>query len=170
MDTEASLPNWYLDLIGDVGNTDSRIGLPEQLEIARQLFDAPAHERRVVLADIKHRNWARFPRFERLACQSERPGRPQERLRSVLIFGSLHWDDADIRDQIVAIAWTYHLCRAAGLDAALEFRMVADVIGAPADHSLRSFPARAAEDRSMDAFSRSEKVDANGELEIHLKW
>ena len=170
MDMKPSLPDWYLDLVANVGDSDNPIGLSAQLDITRKLFDAPVHERRVVLADCKLRTWARFPRIERLACQSERPGTPQDRLRSVLILDSLHSDEMDIRDYIMNIAWTFHLCRAAGLDAAREFRMAAEVIEARADHQLRSFPARAPEDRSMDAFFFSEKVDANGELEIHPNW
>ena len=72
------------------------------------------------------------------------------------------------RETLFALCTTYRSCELANLSPTDVFGAVASVLPADDADELRSFLRRRPEDRALSAFWLAERVNADGEIEIHL--
>jgi hypothetical protein len=107
-----------------------------------------------------------YPTPARLACTNGEHTSPRERIISSLVLDSLE-RVVGTREHLIALSATYRSCELAGLSPSEIFESVAAVLPSRDAQILRAFLGRRAEDRALSAFGLAERVNADGEVEVH---
>lgn len=106
-----------------------------------------------------------YPAPERLACVNGEDASPRQRIVSTLVLDSLEGVFGS-REHLVALSATYRSCELAGLSPVDVFEAVAKALPAKHAEMLRNFLHRRPEDRALGVFGLTERVNADGEVEV----
>lgn len=109
-----------------------------------------------------------YPTPSRLGCSKGERSPPRDRIISSLVLDSLV-GAFGTREHLIALSETYRSCELAGLSPAQVFESVAGVLPIAHAEILISFLRRTPEQRAPSAFGLVETVNADGEVEIHLR-
>lgn len=108
-----------------------------------------------------------YPSCATLACSKKQTHSCEERIRAALAYYVIEdLRQEDIRDQLVALAMIYNSCHIVNIDPKRIFEEMALVSTPKVATFLREFIARRPEDKSLDAFMLTKRVNADGEIEI----
>jgi hypothetical protein len=122
---------------------------------------APAHERDA-LKELWRPDLLPGPWFDgrRLGCTNLGPCTVPERVDAAFASLALSWrHGGDERDDLVALAFTFHGALLAGLDPAAVMRRVGAAVGGVAQVAFERFLAREPSLRSMAAFCLAARFD-----------
>ncbi len=110
-----------------------------------------------------------YPTGARLACTKGERYSPGERIVSSLV---LEWLEGlfGTREHLIDLCATYRQCELAGISPSEVFESVAVALPPAEADELRAFLRRSAEDRALTDFWLVERVNEDGEVEIHPDW
>lgn len=109
-----------------------------------------------------------YPDPARLACTIGEASSPQERIACSFVLDSLE-KVFGTREHLIALSASYRSCELAKLSGSDVFRDVASALPEREADVLVRFLKRTREDRSLEAFGLFERVNADGETEIHFE-
>lgn len=110
-----------------------------------------------------------YPAPARLACRKGEDTSPRDRIISSLVLDSLE-GVVGTREYLIALSATYRSCELAGLSPAEVFASVAEALTPTDAEALRTFIRRRPEERALSAFGLVERVNPDGEVEVHPQW
>ncbi len=157
-------PRWYKTLLGQRDHPSAAF------EFTQKFLSASISDRTAIVNTWNAQlAWA-LPNPWRLACTSEAPGSPQERILVDLLFQALGFSQGDSRESIMGLAVVFNSARLAGLEPRSIFEEVAQAVPGPARDALIAFARRDPEDQSMAAFMLTAVEDPGGGYEIKADW
>lgn len=157
-------PEWYTRALANTAHPTAAVAF------TRDFLAASAPERMAVAAAWDpQRRWA-LPNPWRLACVSETPGSPRERVLVNLLFQALGFSEEDERESIRGFAVAFNSCELARLNAKAIFEDVARAVSVAAGDAISAFASRQPEDQCMGAFMLTATEDPGGGYEIKANW
>jgi hypothetical protein len=162
------------------------------VELAKLYAAGTGDDRRAIISGWDFGAEWKLPNGKRLACATGERYPPQDRIAARLLFGAIasatrfvcepNTDRAqyelaksagmrmvDYRDELVGLAIEYQSAVAAGLDAEGMFRTAAAISPKPVAQFIDAFAARPEGLKSLSAFLLARVVNADGEIEIHIR-
>lgn len=155
---------WYKNGLEGRANPEAVIAFAESF-----LAAPPSERAEVVDLWNPELDWT-LPNPWRLACLSETPGSPRQRILTDLLFQALKYSSVDSRESILGFAVVFNSCKLAGLDPVVIFQEVASAVSGSASEALLSFVQREPEDQAMEAFMLTAVKDSGGGYQIKANW
>jgi hypothetical protein len=151
-------PTWIEPLVAAPDRLDAA------LTLASRFISAPLEDRVAIAQAWSYGvEWA-YPSPWRLACQKMEQGSSTDRIVATLVLNALD-TLADSREEIMLFAVVHNSCALCGLDADRVFEEVAAVLPERAAIAARTFAARPADLKSLEAFLLTVS-NVDGEPEI----